>query len=54
MESSKYVNVLIILNAMVQRFRETLVLIKEQEAKANVYGTTTAGQVNDVGSGRSV
>jgi hypothetical protein len=54
MESGKYVNVLIILNAMVRRFRETLVLIREQQAKTSVFGASTIGQVNDTGSKRSV
>lgn len=51
MEYGKYVNVLIILNAMVKRFRETLVDMKEQEEQRSVYGTSTAGQPNTTGSG---
>jgi hypothetical protein len=54
MEFGKYVNVLIILNAMVKRFRESLVLIREQQAKTNVYSTPTAGQVNNTSAGMSV
>jgi hypothetical protein len=47
-EYGKYVNVLIILNAMVKGFRESLLLIKEQQEK-NVYGSSV-GQPNTTAS----
>ncbi|MGH7826083.1 MAG: hypothetical protein ACREQ7_13030 [Candidatus Binatia bacterium] len=54
MEFGKYVNILVILNAMVRRFRETLVLIREEQARTNAYGTAAGGQVDDSGFKRTL
>lgn len=46
MDSGKYVNILIILNAMVQRFREALADIKRQQAELSAEAASLTELMN--------
>jgi hypothetical protein len=46
MDSGKYVNILIILNAMVQRFREALADIKRQQAELSAQAASLTELMN--------